>query len=121
MMWGLGVAAFWKTLKEEYMAQWHLEDIENSLKRTGWIISERIEPNEKESFIGGWVIKRASQRFIDFDGIFDGMGNTIKDPSIDKAYACRIRETDISLYFYKKGKKWDENLKRFAIELNELK
>jgi hypothetical protein len=85
-------------LKEEYMAQWHLDDIENSLNRIGWIISERIEPNENESFIGGWVIKRASERIMDFNGIFDGMGNTIKDPSLDKAYGCQIQETDISLF-----------------------
>ena len=103
------------------MAQWHLDEIENSLNRIGWTIIERKNPNEKENFIGAWIIKRASERIMDFEGIFDGMGNTIKNPSLDKAYGCQINGTDISLYFYKKGKKWDENLEGFINEINDLK
>lgn len=103
------------------MTQWHLDEIENSLNKIGWIITERISANEKDDYIGAWIIKRSTERIVDFDGIFDGLGNTIKDPSIDKAYSCGIKETKISLYFYKKGEIWDNNLKKFIYEVNELK
>ena len=103
------------------MAQWHLDEIENSLNGIGWTVIERLEGNENQNFIGRWIIKRASERILDFDGIFDSMGNTIKNPSLFKAYACQITETDISLYFYKRGQKWDENLERFINLINDLK
>ncbi len=102
------------------MAQWHLDEIENSLNNIGWTISERIEANEKDNYIGSWVIKRGTERIVDFEGIFDGLGNTIKDPSMNKAYGCGIKDTQISLYFYKKGKMWDNELKKFIHEINEL-
>jgi hypothetical protein len=103
------------------MAQWHLDEIENSLNKIGWTITKRLEPNEKKLFIGGWIIKRGSEKNIDFDGIFDGLGNTIKNPSLDKAYGCEIRETGTSLYFYKKGEMWREHLEKFIKDVNELK
>jgi len=54
------------------MAQWHLDEIENLLNKIGWTVSERFETNRKDSYIGGWAIKRGSVRIIDFNGIFDG-------------------------------------------------
>lgn len=101
------------------MAQWHLDEIENSMNQIGWVITKRIESSA--SSLGGWIIKRQSERFVDFDGIFDHRGNTIKMPSLDKAYACGIRDTQISLYFYKKGKNWNESLQKFVDEMKELK
>ncbi len=102
------------------MAQWHLDDIENALNRIGWQVTLRQEDDSEYSFLGSWTIKRSSEYIIYFDGLFDGMGNMIKNPSIDKAYACGIHDTKISLYFYKKGAKWQENLKRFVEEVNGL-
>ena len=55
------------------MALWHLIEIENSMNKIGWIIIERIEPNRMENYIGGWIIKRNSEKIVVFDGIFDGL------------------------------------------------
>ena len=100
------------------MAQWHLDEIENALNRIGWNVTKRIPSSD--NFIGGWTISRGNLRTIYFNGIFDGLGNTIKNPSLDKAYGCDIQDTNISLYFYKKGKMWNEALKNFVDELNRL-
>ena len=100
------------------MAQWHLYEIENSLNQIGWTITKRIDTNEYDNYLGGWVIKRGTERIVDFEGIIDGNGNIIQNPSVDKAYSCNIRETGISLYFYKKGKMWKNALEKF---INELK
>lgn len=102
------------------MALWHLIEIENSMNKIGWIIIERIEPNRKENYIGGWIIKRNSEKIVSFDGIFDGFGNTIQNPSIEKAIGFCIKDTKISLYFYRKGKQWDLKLNKFVKDLNEL-
>ncbi len=102
------------------MALWHLIEIENSMNKIGWFVIDRIEPNRKENYIGGWIIKRNSEKIIDFDGIFDGLGNTIQNPSIEKAIGCSIKDSKINMYFYKKGKKWDLELNKFLNDLNEL-
>lgn len=106
-------------LMNEAMAIWHLDEIENSLNRIGWTVIDRIPPSE--DFIGGWVIKRSSERVVDFDGLYDWTGNIIKNPSLEKADSCKIRDTDISLGFYKKGKRWNSHLHEFIHNLNKLK
>jgi len=111
----------WQSFKKRFMAQWHLDDIESSLNRISWTVTKQYDPNEKESFLGAWLIKRGSERIIDFNGIFDGDGYVINNPSLEKAYGCQVRETNISLYFYKKGEKWNENLEKFIKEINKLK
>ena len=103
------------------MAQWHLIELENALNNIGWTVVERLESNRRDSFIGGWIIKRQNERIVDFDGAFDEFGNIIKDLNIDNSYGCQIRDTNISLYFYKKGNKWDDNLKNFIDEMKILK
>ena len=99
------------------MAQWRLDKTENALNRIGWKVTEKIPSND--NFIGGWKIRRGSSRIVNFEGIFNGLGNIIKNPSLDKAY-CDIQDTKISLYFYKKGKMWNESFKNFVDELNKL-
>lgn len=60
------------------MAQWHLDEIKNSLNKIGWKIIEYSEPTEKNCFIGVWVIKRDSKRIMVFDGIFDVLVSVTK-------------------------------------------
>jgi hypothetical protein len=103
------------------MARWHLDELENSLNKIGFTIVLRLPPSAKDSFIGAWIIKRGNEYMVDFDGIFDGLGNTIPHPSLDKAIGCSIRDTHLSLYFYKKGKMWNQELKKFIEEINALK
>jgi hypothetical protein len=102
------------------MAQWHLNDLEHALHQIGFTIVQRMSPNVKDSFIGAWVIKRGSEYIIYFDGIFDGLGNTIPHPSLEKAIGCSIRGTEISLYLYKKGNMWNQHLKKFIQKVNAL-
>ncbi|MGB0431537.1 MAG: hypothetical protein ACPGLV_13770 [Bacteroidia bacterium] len=81
------------------MASWHLIEIENALNRIGWNVINRLIPDPKNNFIGGWIIKRSHEREVEFDGVFDAFGNIVNDPTLDKVYGCQIKGTEITLYF----------------------
>lgn len=102
------------------MADWHLYELENNLNKIGWRIKQRLDSNKKNKFLGGWIIIRGSERLLEFEGIIDSEGKIIKSPSIVKAYGCIVKETSLNLYFYKKGEKWNESLKFFINQLNEI-
>lgn len=90
------------------------------MHRIGWSIIERIPTNESEYYLGGWRLKRSSEYEVEFSGFFDGLGRNIKNPSLEKAGACFIKGPGICLYFYRKGKMWDEALAEFVEEMNNL-
>lgn len=96
------------------MANWHLEELENRIQQLGWRIVSRID-GDGYRISGSWIISRKYERQLDFDG----MDDLIVKP-MHQAYACRIEGTKAGLYFYKKGKQWDNALTKFINELNQL-
>ncbi len=81
----------------------------------GWEIISKQEGDDIR-ISETWVIERGSVQQIDFDGLDD-----LKVLPPEKSYGCEVKNSDISLYFYKKGKQWDKNLAIFVSPLNELK
>ncbi|MBK7884368.1 MAG: hypothetical protein IPJ81_11715 [Chitinophagaceae bacterium] len=95
------------------MAQWHLDELENKIQQTGWIIISQLQEEEHKAI---WVIKRKSIQYIDFS-CFDTMGYPVP---LQESFGCQIRETKVNLYFYKKGENWKNNLSEFISKLNNL-
>jgi hypothetical protein len=96
------------------MAIWHLEELENRIQQLGWRIVSRID-GDGYRISGSWMIVRKTERQLDFQG----MDDLIVKP-MDQAYGCEIGGTKATLYFYKKGKQWDDALAKFMNELNHL-
>ncbi len=97
------------------MAEWHLSELENEIQQIGWKIISRQE-GDGIRISASWVIKRGSVQQIDFNGLDD-----LKVLPLKKSYGCEVKNSDISVYFYKKGKQWEKNLATFISSLNKLK
>lgn len=100
------------------MADWHLTDIEEALKRRGWRIVERL-PGDDYRISATWRIERGNDQravLIDFDGLDD-----LKILPIGQSYSCTQRSTGNSLYFRRKGARddWHAELTAFVLALEE--
>jgi hypothetical protein len=82
------------------MAQWHLNDLRASFERYGWRVVAEL-PGDDYKISGSWELLRGgnvSVLIIDFEGIDD-----MSTLPINEAYACRIRGSEHSLYFGRRG------------------
>ena len=107
------------------MAQWHLDELRNSLERRGWrVIAEQAGDEYRIS--ATWVIQRSIQAeplLIDFEG-FDDM---ICLP-LERSYGCHVRgHSSEGIYFSKRGHKssshrenWNKELSSFMAYLDQL-
>jgi len=96
------------------MAQWHLSEIEDGLEQIGWKVVSR-DPGNDYDISETWVLKRSKILFLDFLGLDDM--NTLP---IEHSYGCKIRDTEIELYFFKKGENGREALRSFINEANRV-
>jgi hypothetical protein len=96
------------------MAEWHLDELENEIQRIGWRIKSRLDGDDYK-ISASWIIERGTTRQIDFEGL-----DEMKCLPIEKAYGCKVNDTEIKLYFYKKGDNWNSQLAGFISELNKL-
>ncbi|MBR9860216.1 hypothetical protein GYB22_05620 [bacterium] len=94
---------------------WHLKELENQIQQSGWKITARL-PGDNYSISGIWEISRNSTQHIEFNGLDD-----METRPIERAYGCRIKGTDISLYFHGKGETWEKALTDFVDSINELR
>jgi hypothetical protein len=98
------------------MADWHLTDIEEALKRRGWRIVERL-PGDDYRVSATWQLERGNDKrnvLIDFDGLDD-----LKTLPIEQSYSCTQRGARNSLYFRRKGARneWHAELAAFVLAL----
>ncbi len=106
------------------MAKWHLDELQNSMERSGWRLvavhaSNDIYISASWESEGG---KGEPNIFIDFEGIDD-----LKTLPLDESYGCHLRsDRTISLYFGRKGKNgssrreaWKTDVRHFAASLRE--
>lgn len=104
------------------MARWHLDELRSTLERKGWRVVNEL-PGDEYRISGTWELQRSSDPrslFIDFDGLDDL--NTLP---LDESYACRVRGTDHSLYFGRRGEtgstartRWRDELSSFVNSFN---
>jgi len=80
------------------MAQWHLDDLRNTLSQKGWRVLAELDGNLRIS--GSWEIQQSTKRptlHMDFGGLDD-----LKTLPVPRAYGCRLRENrKLQLYFSK--------------------
>src|SRR5262245_14569426 len=84
------------------MAQWHLDELRRSLERLGWRIVAEL-PGDDYRVSGSWKLQRARDPLIvtiDFDGLGGDGRNCLP---MNESYACRVRGTQHSLYFGRRG------------------
>jgi hypothetical protein len=106
------------------MAQWHLNDLRAIFERYGWSIIAEL-PGDDYSISGSWELRRggdASVLVIDFEGLDD-----MSTLPIHEAYACRIRGSEHSRYFGRRGNsgsaardRWRSELVSFVMEAGPL-
>jgi len=83
------------------MARWHLNDLRASLEQYGWRVVAEL-PGDDYRISGSWELHRGNSTsvvIIDFEGIDD-----MRTLPIQEAYACRIRGSEHSLYFGRRGR-----------------
>jgi hypothetical protein len=107
------------------MAQWHLNELRDSLERRGWrVIAE--EAGDEYSISGTWVIQRSAQAeplLIDFEGLDD-----MATLPLEQSYGCCVRGHSLEgLYFGKRGHqtssqrgKWNKEVSRFVTHIDQL-
>ena len=107
------------------MAQWHLDDLRQSLEQRGWhIVTEQI--CDEYRIAATWEIQRSTQvepLHLDFEGLDD-----TKTLPLTECYSCYIRENrTVSIYFSRKGhkssshrKNWIDEISEFLIQLDEI-
>lgn len=96
------------------MTQRHLDDLENALNRSHWIVSERLPSNNYE-ISGYWTICRpdgSHQTTLSFDGLDDL--NTLP---MDKAFGCNAKSIEGASLHFSKGSSWNQNLREFITVL----
>lgn len=100
------------------MADWHLEELKAQLERRGWR-NLQLMPGDDYHIAASWILVRTHSRSLTIDfHAMDAMGNLM---TLEQAYYCQVRDTDLSLYFRNKGKKgsakragWTEELATFV-------
>ena len=97
------------------MAQWHLKQLQEALRKIGWRVVEEL-PGDGNSFSGYWRIQRDAQTFqlalygLHEDGVLP----------VEKAYACYLTEAEtVDLYFSHHRETWQRTLDNFLIQLNK--
>ena len=92
------------------MAEWHLTDLRNALRRRGWaVLAEHTGDDARVS--GSWEIQRSTAvppLFIDFDGLDD-----LLCLPMSESYACHVRG-GAGLYFRRPGDRWRAELEAFV-------
>ena len=103
------------------VTEWHLRELEERLLRRGWDIESLPEPDNVQ-IAGTWKIARGDRSFVlDFQG-FDDL---VTFP-IEQAFAVRVRDQHVSLYFGKKptesrpNRSWEQDLAAFVSGLDDL-
>ena len=98
------------------MAQWHLEQLRESLERRGWRLASEM-PGDDYRISGSWAMERfgnpPGKLIIDFEGLDDM--NTLP---IAESYACSVRGSRHSLYFRRKGEASSPARERWLSELS---
>jgi hypothetical protein len=101
------------------MANWHLTELRAALEKRGWKITEQPDAEER-GLAAIWQLTRAGDArtlFVDFAG-WDGNGNL---KPMAESHACKVRGTDHSVYFSRRGernssarKRWESDLASFV-------
>lgn len=104
------------------MARWHLDELRDALERKGWRVVAEL-PGDDYRVSATWELQRSGDPrslLIDFDGLDD-----LNVLPLDESYACRVRGTDCSLYFGRRGETgsakrthWRDELKAFVESFN---
>jgi lambda repressor-like predicted transcriptional regulator len=102
------------------VAEWHLAELEAELRRAGWVVSSVAEGDGYE-ISAVWEVARGDTTLrIEFEGM-DALGAGVALP-LERAYACRVEGTSVSLYFGKKsGRAWRPDLEQFVSGLAFLR
>lgn len=103
------------------MARWHLDELRTVLERKGWRVVAEL-PGDDYRVSATWELRRSGEPdplLIDFEGLDD-----LKVLPVDESYACRVRGTDHSLYFSRRGEtgstaraRWRDELESFVRSL----
>jgi hypothetical protein len=93
------------------MADWHLEELRAALDRRGW---RCVELPGNDGISATWELRRAGDDRvlqIDFEGLDD-----LRTLPLAESYACKLRETDVSLYFRRQRARelWQGELRAFV-------
>jgi hypothetical protein len=99
------------------MSTSHLDAFRKVLESSSWVVESESDGNDYETS-GVWRIARSNgehSMHIEFEGLDD-----LNTFPIQRSYGCRIREQpDISLYFSRISRSWNDNLEQFIQELND--
>src|SRR5687767_14852499 len=100
------------------MAQWHLDDLRRAFERLGWRITSEL-PGDDYKISATWELRRAGdprKLLLDLDGLDD-----MKVLPPTESYGCRVRGTDHTLYFRRRGtgdeaarERWRKELAAFV-------
>lgn len=82
------------------MAQWHLDDLRAALIDSGWEVQAEL-PGDDHAISGSWKIRLPEESItthLDFEGLDEK-----EVLPMERSYGCRLRNTDLSLYFSRRG------------------
>jgi hypothetical protein len=97
------------------VADWHLAELDDELRPTGWTIAS-VDAGDGYRSSGTWdVVRGATRHRLVFEGVTES-----GDPlPVERAYGCRLDGTDVSLYLGKKtGGAWRRDLEGFVAALS---
>ncbi len=99
------------------MAEWHLNDLENALGRTGWRVKAELPGNDYNISVTWEIVRGPSEkRFIDFSGLDD-----METLPIEQSYGCSVRERqECDLYFGRMGEKNSEQRNEWQLALSKF-
>jgi hypothetical protein len=102
------------------VAEWHLAELEEELRRAGWTVGS-VSEGDGYRTAAVWEVTRGEVRHrIAFDA-FDASGSGDAQP-LERAYGCEVEDTHVSLYFGKKtGRRWRPELEAFVGSLASLR
>ena len=100
------------------MSEVHLSDLRNKLESSHWKVVSELEGNDYD-VSGIWLISRLDGKneiHLEFHGLDD-----METLPIEQSYGCRIQENpNVSLYFSRVGRSWQQELAQFIGELNNV-
>lgn len=104
------------------MSTSHLGQLRAALVRRGWKVTERLRGDDGVNGAATWLIQRSTTQpilWIDFAGY----GPLGADISLEESYACKVRESEISLYFSRLNRsrqRWLKELHGFIAALDQF-
>jgi hypothetical protein len=100
--------------------KWCLTEVESMLKKTGWTIEQRVEPQINGYRFRKWKIVK-DEHSVTLDFYHSGsQTNPVLYASDLFTYACVVKGTDITIGFLEYYQKdlWMESLRKFGEALN---